>query len=122
MIEREFNTELFTRNKALYHLIEAAAIYTSYEFNKPVILTSVFRTEQEQAKLYEHLPIDQRPHSPHQDWKAVDIRSWVYSDDEIQRLLKFFNTFTLIEGQRKVALYHEIPGNVKHFHIQYWKY
>ena len=120
-IEDEFSRELFDRNRALYDLVNAAAVYTGYEFSKPLILTSVFRTPEEQGALYSHLPENQRPHSPHQDWKAVDLRSWAYTDDEINRLLRFLNTFTVMGGQRQVALYHEIPGNVKHFHIQYWR-
>ena len=119
-IEHEFE-ELSDKNRGLHDVVVAASTFTGYEFGKPIVLTQIFRTQEEQDSLYKHIPESQRKKSPHQFWQAVDLRSWIYSEAEIERLLKFLNCFTTAGGQRKVAIYHEIPGNVKHFHVQFWR-
>lgn len=112
--------QLQSKNYKLYRLVKALNEFTELEFNKDILLTEVFRTQAEFDSLYTQTPIEQRPKtSPHLNWGAVDLRSSIYSDREIQRLLSFLNVFTYFGGQRKVALYHTIAGNTMHFHIQY---
>lgn len=107
-------------NPRLVRLIETLAEFTSLEFKKGLVITSVFRTQDEHDQLYKHTAPEKKPKtSPHMVWQAVDLRSWVYSDREIERMLAFLNTFSYQGGQRKVAIYHTVAGNAAHFHIQY---
>lgn len=116
---REEMNQLLVKNTELWKLMDVLDVYAKLEFSKDIVITSIFRTEEENAALYAATPIDKRPaRSPHMDWKAVDIRSSNFTDAEITKMLAFLNCFTNKNGKR-IALYHEIPGNVKHFHIQY---
>jgi hypothetical protein len=118
-IETEFKQLEAEKNKALAALVYSLATFVSLELNKDVVLTEVLRTQEEFDKLYAATPVAKRPKtSPHLFWRAVDIRSSIYTPDEIKRILAFLNAFRYIEG-RPVALYHAIAGNVAHFHIQY---
>ena len=114
-IEQEYN-QLPLQNKKLYRIINLAAEYMDLEFGKPVMLTEVYRTPEENAALYKESV--QPVWRPHTMWMGVDIRSSIYTDFEIQKLLEYLNLFTVFKGQRKTASYHKITGNALHFHVQ----
>jgi len=111
---------LHGENRALYDLLTAASTFAQYELSKPLTITHIFRTDEEQAELYSHIPEDKRRKSHHQFWNAVDIRSKDFADWEIDQLLRFFNNFSLNKGQLETAIYHKVPGNAFHFHVKYW--
>jgi hypothetical protein len=118
-IEKEFKELEAEKNKALAALVNMLSTFVSLELNKDVVLTEIYRTKEEFDMLYSHTPAERRPKtSPHLFWRAVDIRSKIYTDAEIKRILSFLNTFRYVEG-RPVGIYHAIAGNVSHFHIQY---
>lgn len=107
-------------NYKLYRLVKNLSEFVDLEFNKPILLTEVHRTQEEFDSLYSATPLEKRPKtSPHLRWGAVDLRSSIYTPREIERMLIYLNQFTYYGGQRKVALYHVINGNAYHFHIQY---
>lgn len=113
-------SQLHESNNRLWQLIYTLSQFTELEFNKDVVLTCIYRTEEENNALYAETPPEKRPPtSPHCSWKAVDLRSTIYTDTEITRMLEFLNCFRYQGGQRKVAIYHLINGNTWHMHIQY---
>lgn len=117
-IKDEYN-QLPFRNKRLKNLLEFVNLYSQLAFGKPIMVTSIFRSQEEQDALYAQTPPDQKPpRSPHQDWCAADLRSSIYTPYEIDRLVAALNTIPVWGGQRKAALYHTIAGNVAHLHIQ----
>lgn len=116
-IEDEFR-ELPTKNLRLFELLHVIERYCHLEFNKPIVLTEILRTMEEQKALYAQTP-NPPTDSPHMHWRAFDLRSTVYTDAEIQRLLKFINNFQYQKGAKPTALYHKIAGNAYHFHVQY---
>ena len=85
-------------------------------FSKDIVITSIYRSPEEQAILYAN---DPNPiiHSPHETWEAFDLRSSDFDSEEIQRIKDFANTFPYRNGLPS-CLYHVIPGNVYHFHFQ----
>lgn len=112
--------ELQAKNPRLHRLINLLHDYTMLEFNKGVVITHIFRTPEQQKELYKDTPADKRPTtSPHMTWGAVDIRSSIYDAKQIDKMLKFLNTFTYAGGQRSVAIHHMVAGNTWHTHIQY---
>ena len=112
--------QLKGHNPALASIIEAADVFSDLEIDKHLMITHIFRTDHEQEQLYAHLPPQRRKKSHHQFWNAVDISVKGMSEQEIEKLLKFFNNFTLNGGQLETAIYHKIPGNAFHFHVKYW--
>lgn len=109
--------ELLKKNQRLYRIIECLAQFTTLEFGKGIVITSIFRTPEEHAELYKQTT-NPPATSPHMTWNAVDLRSSIYTDIEIQRMLKFLNCFLYKGGAKPTAIYHVILGNTYHFHIQ----
>ena len=116
-IQQEYK-QLLVQNQRLYRLIECLSQFTSLEFNKPLFITSILRTEAEHKELYKDTP-NAPTTSPHLFWRGVDLRSTIYTDTEIQRMLKFLNCFLYQGGAKPTAIYHSIAGNAIHFHVQY---
>lgn len=110
--------ELLKQNQRLYRLVECIAQFTDLEFKKPVFITSILRTEAEHKGLYKDVP-NPPPMSPHCYWRGVDLRSSIYTENEIQRIVKFANCFLFHGGAKVTALYHTLPNNALHLHIQY---
>ena len=118
-LAQEYN-QLPIENKRLYQLMAVIDQFTELEFKKDVCITCILRTKSENDALYAQVPVEQRPNSPHLNWEGVDIRSTDFTPSEIDRLLKFINTFTFRNG-KQVGVYHQVAGNALHFHIQYAK-
>lgn len=109
--------QLNTKNPKLAFLVSSLSAYCEQMFKKDVMLTEVFRTEEEQKALYSKS--SQPPkNSPHMSWCAVDIRSFDFTKEQIDKILDFCNKST-DNWFKKTAIYHEIPGNVYHLHLQY---
>jgi hypothetical protein len=117
-IAEEF-IKLEQQNKKLYDLLLLADKYSRMELGKELVLTHIFRTKAEHEELYKDTPAAKRPaSSPHQIWRAADLRSTIYTDAQIKKLLAFFNTFTGIQG-KPVAVHHVVAGQQWHFHVSY---
>lgn len=108
--------KLKDKNKFLYDMVCDIAEYSKTNFNKSVVVTDIFRTEQEQIKLYGYA----RP-SVHMHWRGLDLRSWIYNESEIKQLLEYINYKYLYDEHRphiKCAIHHKISGGAEHFHLQ----
>jgi hypothetical protein len=117
-IKQEF-LKLQTLNPNLYKLIGIIGFFCEEELHKDITLTEVFRTQEEQKALYAQTPPERRPaFSPHMYWRAVDIRSFNFTQAEIARILALANCFRYVQG-KPVALCHSVTGNAMHLHFQY---
>jgi hypothetical protein len=115
-IELEF-AQLKSKNETLHGIITLSADFARMEIKKDVVITSIYRSPEENKELYKDAggPPAWQPHTV---WRGVDLRSTIYTDAELQKLLAFFNLFTVFGGQRKCASVHKIAGNQLHFHVQ----
>lgn len=112
--------DLGFHNPKLYKIGLALDNFTTIEFNKDIVLTHVFRTQEEHDALYAATPADQRPKtSPHMTWEAIDIRSTDFTPEQRLCMLQFLNSFSYdSKRSRNVAMVHAIVGGAPHFHIQ----
>ena len=111
---RQEYTSLALRNWRLFNLLSALEVFVRLELKKDLIITEIYRdaaTNSAQGGI---------ANSPHMTWEGVDIRSWIYTEAEIQRILAFLNTFTFRNG-KQVGVYHAVKNGAPHFHIQYGK-
>lgn len=113
----EYNT-LQTTNKPLADLAEQFAFYVQQKLNKDVVVTDIFRSQEEHDRLYAFSP--KKPlTSDHMFWGALDLRSSIYTQDEIDHLVEYLNTNYKSKNNKPTARYHRIAGNTWHFHVQY---
>lgn len=125
-IQQEFD-ELQSKNFPLAALMFDLADYVSSEFKKDVVMTMIFRTQEEQWKLYEKTDgAKTKRTSPHMRWEAVDLRDRIYTRKEKLAIGKFLkdhydatNRFPRLPSGSKTYWLHAIKGGVMHFHVQY---
>ena len=101
-------------NPRLLNLIIKTAQFTKKNFNKPLVLTELHRTNEEQAALY---GANYKKKSWHQFWSAVDFRSRTFTNAEILKIIDFLKKEFKNEGSKMRILYHKISGSVYHFHV-----
>lgn len=97
-------------------LMMIAADMYSWCMNKdiPFIVTDTVSTIKEDKKL-------KRVSSTHRTCRAIDIRSWVFSEDDLYEFINHFNrkyknyAATTRDGSKMLVLYH---GKNPHLHVQ----
>lgn len=109
-------------SKRLETIIFALSGYIWHQFKKPLILTEIYRTQEEQDQIYANDPKykEQKFVSPHQVWRAVDCRISDFKDDELKKIQEFlFSRFiyNTKDPRYKIVLVHNI-GFGNHLHIQ----
>lgn len=119
--------ELRSRNRALLQLLFDVRNYVKKNFGKHVVITMIYRTDQEQDKIYQGVVrrgrlYDANPwKSPHQFFHAIDLRSSLYTDDQINELVDYLNnTYNSRNYYNFTAKCHNV-GLGEHFHINYYK-
>jgi len=117
-IAKEWESEKIPQK--LRDTVILGAFYSFTYFKKPLVLTGIYRTPQEQYDIYKDNPafIESPWKSNHQVWRAIDLRSRIYTPDEIRRLMEVFNSIPYRDGKKKTAVYHKVGDNSFHFHIQ----
>ncbi len=109
---QEWNSrELDTRMRAI---LLALAEYIERNYNKGLVVTSIHRTTAEQKSIYGQ---DTTRVSPHQFWRAIDIRTWIYDANEVTGILAFLNKWWPRSDSKPLAIYHDV-GRGAHIHIQ----
>lgn len=116
--------KLRTENRHLAALLIDLYHYVDQIFEKDTIMTMIYRTQDEQDRIYAHSArYRQNPwKSPHQFWQAVDIRSFIFTTEEILHLVDYLNNkYNSSNYYKWTAKYHQVGNGGYHFHIQYYK-
>lgn len=117
-------TQLRAKNYALYAMVESLEDFVGAELNKKVLLTCIYRSQADQESIYGR---GTKRSSPHMRWEAVDLRDWIYTPAEKDKIIKWLkanydqtNQLSVIRpaASRTVWL-HVVPGQAWHFHLQY---
>jgi len=111
-------------NKPLYDLIIDLYKWIDKEFSKDTIITMIYRNSSEQDATYSFSDkYKKKPwKSPHQFWQACDLRVWIYTDEEIDKIVKYLNNkYNNSNYYRWTAKDHKVGSGASHFHIQYYK-
>jgi hypothetical protein len=112
--------QLGFKNQKLVDLIIDLADYASLHYKQDLTLTSIYRDAAEQAELYAQ-SARKVVNSPHSTWEAVDVRSLVFKKPEVDEMVSYLNTKYKNANGKIVALFHTIPGNAPHFHLQLFR-
>ena len=118
-IEAQWNSDKV--NSRLKNIILLGVEYAQIELKKELTITDLIRTQAEQDEIYkdnERYKIKPWP-SVHQYGRGVDLRTRDFTQNEIDKLEAFFNTFTYDANRpnKKTCLVHDV-GKGKHFHVQ----
>lgn len=117
-LKREL-TELQNKNRPLYDLIIDLYKWVENQFDKDVIMTMIYRTQQEQELIYGE---GTEKKSPHQFWQGLDLRSWIYTEKEIDAIVNYLNSkYNDSNYYGTTAMCHKVKEGAYHFHIQYYK-
>jgi len=122
-LKSEYNA-LQEKNMPLFDAINDLDAWISTTLNKPLILTMIYRTPEEQDELYKDDPKYQtKPFkSPHQFNQAADVHSLDFSQDEIDQIVNYLNDkYNATNYYSFSALFHQIDNNGLHLHFQYYK-
>lgn len=94
------------------------AFYFRKFWNYPAVVTSVYRSSQEQKQLRAK-GAPAVANSPHEDWRAVDLRLNTFSHpmEELTKLVDLINFNFRREDGKPTVLVHGEGANV-HLHIQ----
>jgi len=115
--------QLSHRNPELHKLLYEICDYCKTEFNKNVVVTMIYRTDQEQAQIYkDDVKYKAKPFkSPHQFFHAFDLRSSSFDTKEIEKLVLWVNTtYNVFNHYNWTAKNHNV-GLGDHFHVQFTK-
>lgn len=111
--------QLKSKNHHLYDLINELSHHIQKKYNKIIVLTEIYRRQEEQERYYGKGTLKK---SNHQLWNAVDIRSRDFTSKEIKEIEDYLNTkYNPFNQCKFTALFHEVNGNGEHFHIQFIK-
>ena len=114
-------------SKKLKWIVRVIAVASYYVFNKKVVITDIFRTQQENEKIYGWAPGSRkkRPVSVHSFWRGIDLRvignkrKSHYKKAEAKTIARIGNAF-LYDTKRpnkKTAVYGD-QRHSNHIHLQ----
>ena len=115
--------EMKEKNRPLLKLLFDIRNYCRDNFGKDVVITMIYRTDDEQDMIYRDNPKYQKKKfkSPHQFYHALDLRSRTFTQEEIDELVQYLNdTYNDSNYYRFTAMCHNV-GHGDHFHVQYYK-
>lgn len=114
--------QLQTKNVELYKLATDLSRWICQKFNKNTLLTMIWRAQAEQDYLYRNSKKYKKKKfkSPHQFWQALDLRSRVYSKDEIDEIVEYLNKkYNSANYYDWTAKAHVVGNGAFHLHIQF---
>jgi len=102
----------------LLSIICILSAYCQLEFKKDITITGIYRTQEEQEKIYsKNKQFKKAPwYSVHQFWRGMDIRSKNFTKKECDKIVLFLNMITY-DTIHNTVVYHDV-GLAKHFHLQ----
>ncbi len=105
----------------LQGIVFAMANISYYIFDKPLVITEIYRTQKQQDKYYKNNPVYREKPWPsvHQHWRGIDIRTSNYTQAQIDILLNIANCiqYDPQREERKTAIYHDVNHGL-HLHVQ----
>jgi len=122
-LKNEYNA-LIDKNKDLYDAINDLALFMRTKLNKSLIITMIYRTDEEQAEIYKNSPkYKEKPFkSPHQFWQAWDTHSLDLSTAQISTIVDYLNQkYNETNYYSVTCMYHEIDNLGYHLHSQFIK-
>lgn len=123
-MKREFD-DLNDHNPNLRTLLEDLNHFVNDNFKKELVITMIFRTQEEQDAIYanDEKYKKKKFKSPHQLMHGVDIRSETFSQEEKDKMVEFLNNKgkELSNYYSWTAKVHQVGQGALHFHIQYVK-
>jgi hypothetical protein len=120
---REEMEELKLRNEYLYNILLDCGNFCQKYFNKNVVVTMIYRTDEEQDSIYKDDPKYKlkKFKSPHQFYHAFDLRSSSFDTEQIEKLVKYLNgLYNVGNYYNWTAKCHDV-GLGDHFHVQFTK-
>lgn len=107
---------LDNENGALKLLIYDLDSYVWEKYKKNIVITMIYRTQEEQYDIYGP---GYEKKSPHQFWQGVDIRSSTFTKEEIEDIIRYINeAYNDTNYYDWTARCHDV-GRGDHFHFQY---
>lgn len=99
----------------LKFLVEALALISWGFFEKRLVITEIFRTQEENDKIYRepgHISV-------HQLWRGIDIRTKDYTSKQVQTLVDIANQIVYDENRphMQTAVYGD-ERHQDHIHLQ----
>lgn len=121
--QTEYDT-LRQKSYAMVALAESLAEFIHETFRKSMIITEIYRSKADQERIY---GAGTTKVSPHMFWQAIDIRDWIYTDDEKKQIIEFlkenYDPHNLMREIRaaksKTVWLHAVGKHGMHFHLQY---
>lgn len=113
---------LSTSNRELHDLLFDLAEYVKFAFKKETIITMIGRTQEEQDEIYKNDAKykEKKFVSPHMIGMAVDIRSKIFTPEEIKRIEDYLNSkYNTSNTFKWTARNHKVGNGAEHFHIQF---
>jgi hypothetical protein len=120
-LSNEFK-DLEKLNDPLFHLLQDTAEFISVTYKKDLIITMIARTQAEQDNIYKNDPRYKiKPFtSPHQLNHAADVRSLIFTPEEIKGIEDYLNNkYNKTNYYNWTAKNHVVSGGALHFHIQF---
>jgi len=115
---QEFNSPLL--DKRLKIILYCLAGYMEYILSQPLIITGIFRTQEEQDSIYEdNFAYKQNPWtSVHQVWRGADTSVLYLTKEQIDDIVVFLNdNFKYSSPRFSTSKAHNV-GFGSHIHIQ----
>ena len=124
---------LASKNKGLHGLVIDLYKWISITYGKDTTITMIYRTQEEQDNIYKGIKRGSREYdinpwiSGHSLWVALDIRTSIYTSEEINSIKKYINNkYNSLNYFKSTVIYHEITTSKgeklgKHFHIRFKK-
>ncbi len=105
----------------LRNLFEDLYEFINNNIRKDVIITEIYRTNEDHKKLLlkNNIPYYATPHNS-LPIRAMDLRSWIYTGDEIKAIeLQVKKNWQYAENSKYECFkYHEIGDGAYHLHLQ----
>lgn len=121
-LEKEFN-QLNQKNPELRRLLMDVAFFTKRKFNKNIVITMIYRTQEEQDEIYkdDSKYKTKKFKSPHQFFHAADLRSSSFESSEIKKIEDYLNNKYNENNYYKWTARDHTVGLGMHFHLQFVK-
>lgn len=120
---REEFEELKVRNEMLYNILLDCGNFCQEYFQKKVVITMIYRTDEEQDSIYkddEKYKV-KKFKSPHQFWHGADLRSSHLDTEQIEKLVNYLNGLYNVGNYYKWTAKNHNVGLGDHFHVQFCK-